>query len=387
MKKFFMGAMAVIIFLSIAFVGYGIYLNQTSDNHIETMMASRVVNVRGIRVSLRNIRPEIVLPRANFQTNRAADVIAPIEGTIDEVAAVQGQAVKRGQQLCTLVNRDIALQISRANTDVAKAQASYAQVRNEADRSKRLAERDAISQNELETATARLKAAEAELEATRIALRQLNQQKRFQTVTSPLDGFLVAFYKETGSYVQRGEPVAMVADFSHLMSRGQVTDAQIKNITPVDDVFLMRMDMSYLTEKALDMAFASGFEENFIIKTRIRNIDPPMSENAPLRIVTWEMENDRALLEPGYYTDVTISRNDMKNTLAVPLMLIKDIKNPSLHARDSNSKLAVRKVETGVYGEGLIEILSGIEEGDVVITSDIEGIGLETQVDVTLEDY
>jgi hypothetical protein len=44
-------------------------------------------------------------------------------------------------------------------------------------------------------------------------------------------------------------------------------------------------------------------------------------------------------------------------------------------------------VETGVYGGGLIEILKGIEDGDVVITSGIEGLELGAKIDVTLEDY
>jgi membrane fusion protein (multidrug efflux system) len=387
MKGFFIAAMAVVILLSGTFVGYGIYLNQATNSHIETMIASRVVDVRGIRASLRDIKPEIVLPSASFQTRQAADIIAQIEGSVSEVEVVQGQEVKRGQRLCTLINRDIALQVSKANTDIARAQASYAQAKNEADRNKRLAEKDAISKSDLETSIARMKAAEAELEAAGIALKQLDQQKGFQTVTSPLDGFLVAFFKETGSYVQRGEPVAMVADFSKLVSRGQIADAQIKNIAPVDDVFSIHMDTSYLTQKALDVAFISGFEENFVIKTRIQNIDPPISENAPLRIVTWEMENDKGLLEPGHYIDVPISRNDLKTTLAVPIVLIGDMKNPSLYVKNSNSELAVRKVETGVYGRGLVEILDGIEEGDVVITSDVEGLEIGIPIDVTLEEY
>jgi hypothetical protein len=119
----------------------------------------------------------------------------------------------------------------------------------------------------------------------------------------------------------------------------------------------------------------------------MQSIDPPISENAPVRIVTWEVENDRGLLEPGHYTNITISRNDLKKTLAVPLNLIGNMKAPSLYVKDPDSRLAVRKVETGVYGGGLVEILNGLEEGDVVITSDVDGLDLEIKIDVTLEDY
>jgi RND family efflux transporter MFP subunit len=387
MKTFFIAAMTVIILLSGAFVGYGIYLNQVSSSHIETMMASRAVNVRGIRASSRDIRPEIVLDSVSLQTDGAADVIAQIDGTISEFSIAQGQAVKRGQPLCTLVNRDIALQISRANTDIAKAQASYAQAKSEADRNQRLADKDSVSRSELETSVARMKATEAELSAARIALNQLEQQRGFQSVTSPLDGFVTVIYQQVGSYVQKGMPVVMIADFSKLVFRGQIPDEKIKNIEPVDAVFVIPTDMSFFSEKALNTAFRSGFDANGAIDVKIRNIAPPISENAPLRVVSWELDNDLGLLEPGLYTEVVVSRSDTKRTLAVPLGLIGDRNAPSLYVRDADSRLASRTVETGVYGEGLIEILDGIEEGDVIITSGVGGLESGVKIDVILEDY
>jgi RND family efflux transporter MFP subunit len=387
MKTFFIMAMSLIIVLSSAFVGYGIYLNQVSSSHIETMMAFRAVDVRGIRASVRAIKPEIVLDSISLQTERAADVIAQIDGAISEFVVARGQEVKRGEKLCSIVNMDIALQISRANTDIAKAQASYAQAKSEADRNKRLAEKDSVSKSEVETSDARLKAAEAELTAAKIARSQLDQEKSFQTVTSPIDGFVIVIYHQVGSYVQKGSPVAMVADFSKLVAREQIADEKIKNISPIDGVFSAPMDVSYLSEKALDTAFTSGFDENFVIKTRILDVDPPISENAPLRVVVWEMENDRGLLEPGLYTDIAVKRDDEKKALSVPIGLISDRKAPSLYVRDSNSRLTRRDVETGVYGEGLIEIVNGIEEGDVVITSGTEDLELGVKIDVALEDY
>jgi RND family efflux transporter MFP subunit len=387
MKTFFIAAISLITLLSGAFVGYGIYLNRASNSYIETMMAARAVNVRGIRLSSRDIKPEIVLDNINLQTERAADVIAQIDGTISEFTISEGEEVKRGQTLCSIANTDIALQISRANTDIAKAQASYAQAKSEADRSKRLAEKDAISQSDLETAVASAKAAEAELAAAKIARSQLDRQSGFQTVTSPIDGYVIVIYHEAGSYVQKGSPVVMIADLSKLTFRGQIEDEKIKNISPVDDVFSVRMDTSFLVDKALNVAFKAGFGENFVIKTRIQDISPPISEDAPMRIVDWELDNYLSLLVPGRYIEVAVERNDARKTLAVPIDLIDDRKAPSLYVVDSDSKLAVKKVKTGIYGGGLIEITDGVEEGDVVITSGTEGLEPGVTIDVTVGEY
>jgi RND family efflux transporter MFP subunit len=387
MKAFFIAAICFIIFLSGAFVGYGIYLNRASKSNIQSMTADRAVDVRGIRASSRDIRPEIVLENVNLQTERAADVIAQIDGTISKFMISEGEEVKRGQTLCSIANTDIALQISRANTDIAKAQASYAQAKSEADRNRRLAEKDAISKSDLESSVASEKAAEAELSAAKIARSQLDQQSGFQTVTSPIDGYAIVIYYDAGSYVQKGSPVAMIADLSRLMFRGQASDEEIKNISPIDDVFSIRMDMSFRTQKALDTAFKAGFDENFVIKTRIRDISPPISEDAPIRIVSWEMENDQSLLEPGRYEKLTVGKGGVKRALAVPVDLIGNRKAPLLYVADSDSRLAARKVKTGVYGGNLIEITDGIEEGDVVIISGMDGLDPGVKIDVTLEDY
>jgi multidrug efflux pump subunit AcrA (membrane-fusion protein) len=179
----------------------------------------------------------------------------------------------------------------------------------------------------------------------------------------------------------------MIADLSKLLFNGQIADEKLKNISPLGDVFTIHMDTSYLSEKALNMAFRSGFDKKFVINTRIRDIAPPIGEGAPLRIVTWELDNDLGLLEPGHYLDVAVGRSDSKKALAVPIELIGDLSAPSLYVKDSDSRLALRDVETGVYGDGLIEILSGLEEGDTVIVSGLEGLEAGMKIDVILEDY
>ncbi|GHS98663.1 hypothetical protein AGMMS50276_20860 [Synergistales bacterium] len=387
MKTFFVAAMAIIIVLSGLFVGYGIYLNQASSSYIAMMMEGRSINVRGARVSLREIRPEITINNVTLKTDRTADVIARVDGTVGEFAVAQAQAVKRGDVLCRLVNTDIALQISRSETDIAKAEASYAQAKSEADRNQRLSAKDSISKSEVETSVARVKASEAELSAAKIARSQLVQERAFQTVTSPIDGFVILIYSQTGSYIQKGTPVALIADFSKLMFIEQLPDEKIKNMSPLGDSFSIHMDTSYLSEKALDVAFRSGFDEEFAIAARILDITPPMSESAPLRIVTWELDNDLGLLEPGHYNSFTVSREDFKKTLAVPMALIGDMKSPSLYVEDSQGRLAVKNIVRGVYGGGFVEIKDGINEGDLVVTSDVNDLELGTKIDVILEEF
>ncbi|MDR3254276.1 MAG: efflux RND transporter periplasmic adaptor subunit [Synergistaceae bacterium] len=386
MKLFFTAAMAVIIAISALFIGYGVYVNKVSDSYIETVMASRAVVVHGFKVSYREITPEIVLNNVNMRAEHATDVIAQIDGSVREMFVSQGQYVKRGQKICALANTDISLEISRANTDIAKADAAFVQTNGEMERSKRLSEKNAISRSELESSVARMKSAQAELAAAKIARNQLDQQSGLQTVNSTIDGFVLVVYQQDGAYVQKGAPVIMVGDFDRLLLKGQIPDKKIKNISPLNESYSMRMDVSDLSEKALDTDFRSSFGETFVIKAKIRDMNPPLADSAPLRNVTWEIDNAMGLLEPGLYSSITVSRNDSKMVLAVPAELIGNMESPELYVAGPDSRLAVREVSTGIYGGGLVEIRDGLREGDVVITSGIDGLEPGTKIDVVVKE-
>ncbi|MDR3264791.1 MAG: efflux RND transporter periplasmic adaptor subunit [Synergistaceae bacterium] len=384
MKLFFTAAMAVIIVISASFIGYGVYLNKVSDSHIETMMATRSVSVHGFRASFREITPEIVLEAITLRAENMADVVAHIDGAVSGMLVSAGQFVKKGQKLCVLANSDISLQMARADTDTARADAAYVQALGELDRNRRLVEKNSISKSELESSEARMKSARAELDAAKIARRQLDQQSGLQTVTSPTDGFVVVIYQHAGAYVQKGAPVMLVGNFNKLILRGQILDEKIRNISPTDGVYSIKMDMSFLSEKALDTVIRGGFGKEFVINARIVGITPPVEESAPLRSVTWELDNALGLLEPGLYTGVPVSVNAPKRVLAVPSALIENIVRPELYVADADSRLAVRGVSTGVYGGGFTEITEGLREGDVVITSGVDGLEPGTRLDVLM---
>jgi membrane fusion protein (multidrug efflux system) len=385
-KAFFILTISLVIAISASFVGYGIYLNRASDSYIDAMMASRAVDLHGVKATLRDFTPGIVVARLMLESERAADVIAQIEGQVSEAFVSQGQEVKRGQKLYTLVNPDIELQISKAKTDIAKAEAAYLLAESETDRKRRLAEKNTISKSELDAAIAQAQAAAAELAAAKIAAEQLERQKKFQSVTADTDGYAAVVYQHTGAYVQKGAPLMLLGDFSRMISKVHLPDGMIRNIAPIGEPYVIKLDQSYITEEALDLAFKSGFEDPFDIRARILNVDPPLAQPAPLRIVTWELDNDRGLLEPGLYPDVPISRRDSRKALTAPMALVEDMDDPKVYVSDSDSRLAVREVKIGAYGDGLIEILDGLDEGDIIITSNVEGLEPGIRVSVRLEE-
>jgi RND family efflux transporter MFP subunit len=360
MKKTFFFILLVALLLSASFIGFGIYVNKTSDSYIETMMASRAVSLNGMRALYREITPEIVLDSITLQTEKATDAIAQIDGTVSAIYVTQGQNVQEGQNLCLISNADIPLQISRADTDIAKAKAAYLNSKSTYERNLRLFEKNSISKSETETSKAQMDAAAAELEAAKIVRNQLAEQSGRQTVTSPVAGTVIMIYQQAGAYVTRGAPLIMIGDFSRMVFRGLIQDEKIRNIAPLDELFRLIIDTSDLTDKALNTEFTSGFDVNASMDVRIRRITPDMTESAPVRNVTWEVDNKFAILEPGLYSDMIIRKNTSRKAICVPLTLITNSGDPELYAADGDSRLSIRKVKTGIYDSDFVEITEGL---------------------------
>ena len=388
MKKFYFAATFVFFALSAAFIGYGVYLNTTSAGYIETMLASRAVSLSGLRVSYRDLYPELYLDYIDLKTRTEADIIPQTDGRVEELYVTRGQEVERGQPIAKLVNDEIPLSISRADTDVAKAEASYLQALSTVERNKRLAAEDAVSASELETSISQMQASKAELDAVKIARKQTEQQRGFQVVTAPLSGSVLVLYQRPGNFVAKGTPIAMVADFSKMYFTVLVDDKKIKNIAPIDGNFSLRLNLENMTEKAFDNAAKSSFSEDTTFDISISSVLPPLGESATVRSVTCEIDNRLGVMEIGMYDELVIRKETSKRALAIPISVVSDWDDPRVYVRDADSRLAVRGIKTGVYDSEYVEVVEGLEEGDVIITSRVDGLEPGMRVNVNLkEDY
>jgi RND family efflux transporter MFP subunit len=387
MKKFYFSAILLILTLSASFIGYGVYINKSSDSYIDTMMQSRAVSLTGLEIAYRDLYPEIYLDYIGLRGRNQADVIAQIDGMIEEMYVAQGDEVALGQKLCKIVNNDIPLAISRANTDIAKAEAAYFQAKSNMERNMRLASEDAVSRSELELSVSQAAASKAEYEAAKIAGKQISQQMSSQIVTAPLAGSVILNYQQAGNFVGKGSPIAMIADFDEMYFTIMIQDKKIRNISPIEGGLTLHTDLSNMTEKAFDSPAKAAFSEDTFFNIRISDVSPPQNQEAPVRSMTCAVENPLGVMELGMYTDIVIRKKVPKRVLAVPIGTLTDLEAPRIYVRDDESRLALRDVKTGVYNGEYIEIAEGLEEGDVIITSGVDGLELGIKIDVRIEEW
>jgi multidrug efflux pump subunit AcrA (membrane-fusion protein) len=196
---------------------------------------------------------------------------------------------------------------------------------------------------------------------------------------------VIIVYQQPGNFVSKGMPVAMIADFSKIYFTIMVDEENFKNITPLDEKLSLSFQTIDMTEKALDSAPRSPFDENTAFDVEISSVSPPSGNDATVRSLTFEVDNHLGVLEIGLYTDVVIRKEASKRTLAIPISVVLDRDDPKVYVRDADSRLAVRGIKLGARDNEYVEIVEGLDEGDVVILSGVEGLDTGVRIDVYVE--
>lgn len=143
---------------------------------------------------------------------RQATVAAQVQGRIVEVRRDAGEAVRQGEVLMRIDEREAAQALAAAEAQVAQAQAGAANARASYERTKNLFARKFVSQAALDQALAAHRAAEASLQAAIAGRGQAGTAKGFATVTSPIDGVVAARHAELGEMATPGKPLVTVFD-------------------------------------------------------------------------------------------------------------------------------------------------------------------------------
>lgn len=384
MKRNFYIGLAVILLLSISVILYGTYLNSRGENIIATRMDNRSLTLKGQKAKVREIYPVLVLDTVNLYSDDMADAVALIDGRIAESYAERNSEVKKGDKLFSLINEEIPLKIMQAESSILKAEAELKRAKNTFERYSRLIEVHAVSLEKLEEAEAGYRAAEASVEELNAQKQLMIVQQSRQSVTAPIDGEVLLLYRQPGSYVSAGTALALIGNFKRLCFSQTMNDREISKFS-VGSELQAKFQVSDM-QKVYDTEYAAGNKgtaQGF--KARIIEVNPSLSEPAAVRKVLLEIDNTARLLEPQSYRGVKLQSNRSLKCLTVPLAAFLNKERNSLFVLSAAKTLQRREVVVGVNDGKYAEILRGMKEGDIVITSDVDGLAEGVKVAVSLE--
>lgn len=381
MKRNFWIALSIVIFLSLSLMGYGLYINYVGENIIAERMADRALLINADVVKERDIKSEYTISEAKLEAYNAVDVIARTNGIIKQSMLYKNKMVNAGETIVTLENEMLPLNIKSANSSVKRAKAEEIRARNTYERYLNLLEHDATSLEKMDEVRSMYEAAVANMEDAQARYEQALMEESRLEITAPISGSVVVIYKQQGSVVSAGTPICMVADFSQLWFSVNMNEEDLQAILGNEGMAstftlyhnLIGSDKAYNTDYA-----ANDIDDKGQFYVYIHGIFPGLEETASMRRVVFSLDNSHAVLEPHSYKYLTLQSNTPRNVLSVNIKALfdKDSENNqrNVFVVTAENKLEKRVVKIGAVNKEYAEVLSGLKEGEIVVTSGVDGL-------------
>jgi RND family efflux transporter MFP subunit len=208
----------------------------------------------------------------------------------------------------------------------------------------------------LDTESLELKREVAELD---LAVAQENLESA--TLVAPFDGVITAVEVEVGQTVGSGAAVASVADMDQPVMQFWVEEADLGSAVvgnPVSIVFEALPDLTFSGEIV-------RVEPTLVVVDGTTAVQIWATVDTSVHIVA---------LFSGMNAEVEIIAGEARSVLLVPVQALREL-TPDQHAVfvvDENGELELRPVEIGLKDYVNAEVISGLEQGEVVSTGEAE---------------
>ena len=358
---------------------------------------------------------ETVTANGKIQPEREVKLTPDVSGEIVELTVKEGDRVERGQLLLRIKpdtyisqrDRTIA-SLNSAKARLAQSEAQFIQAELSYRRSKQLYSEKTISESDFEQAEASYAVSKAEVDAAKFSVvsaeASLDEAEENLTKTSiyaPMSGTISMLLVELGERVagtnmMAGTEMLRIADFSRMEARVEVNENDIVRVK-LGDTATVEIDAYFGNKfKGIVTEIANSAKMTGVSADQVTNFDVKIFI-LPESYQSLTNDGKSNPFRPGMSTTVGILTETRKDVIAVPIQSVttrndttKVVSNDDDQIRTlvflTDGKYALAKdVETGIQDNSFIEITSGIEPGERVISAPFSAISKKLSDSVLIE--
>lgn len=334
------------------------------------------------------------------------DVYAKESGFVKKLDVDFGSHVKAGQVMAVLEIPELELQLQQDDAAIKAAddqvkrlgrqvesieargkvlQLAYERLAGVAKANKGLVAQQEIDdsqgrfltvQADVEAAKANQEAAQSQADAARAKRMRDGALFDYTKITAPFDGVVTQRYANYGTLIQGGTnsstqamPLVRLSEDDKFRLVIPVPEAYVRYIHTGDPV---KVNVSSLNRSLLGIVARFSVDVKEDTRTMHTEVDVP--------------NPDRSLL-PGLYADATIQLQRKQGVVAVPLQALNRVgDNVTVYVVGPSGQIEIRPVVTGMETSEDEEIVSGVKDGELVVTGDRSGLKAGQQVTPKITD-
>lgn len=282
------------------------------------------------------------------QPVRQSTLAAQVPGRVTALHVKAGDAVKAGQLLATLDDRETQVGVQGSQARVAQAEAELTQARLDLERQRSLQAKGFVSSAALDGAEARFKSALAARDQARAGAGQSALSQGFTRVTAPYAGWVLQTQAEPGDLALPGRPLLTVYAPQPLRAVVQVPASRAQLTRGGDRIEIQLPDGQWVApvqRQALPVA------------------------DAVSQTVEWRLELPAAAAQavvPGQQVRVRFAAGPVQRSLVPAAALLRRGELTAVYVLQDKA-FVLRAVRVGAdHGAAGLEVLAGLKAGDRV---------------------
>lgn len=313
---------------------------------------------------------------AEFRPYVEVALHAKVSGYVDQMNVDFGDKVKAGELLATIEVPELHDQLRNAMATEQKAEADYTNANLIYTRlvSVNKEHPNLVAQQDLDTASANEQMAAAEIAAAKADVGKFNTLVNYTQITAPFDGVVTHRYADPGALIQAGTS----------------SDTQSLPLVRVSDNYLLRLDFPVDVDFVKDIHVGDPVEVNVeslggkTFTGAITRYTYDVDDNTRKMTTEIEVPNPNLELDPGMYATIALRVEDRPNTLAIPTEAVIAGETPSVFVVNRDNQIEDRPVQLGLETPDKYEVLSGLQEGDLVVIGNHSEIQVGEKVEPKL---
>ena len=244
-----------------------------------------------------------------------------VEGYLISMNFTEGSYVRKGQLLYRIDPQPLEAALAEAKADLATAQARSDKAKNDVARYRPLAQQQAVSQQELDTALSAQEAAEAQVAAHNAKIAKAKFDLAYTTITSPIDGLIGTTQKKVGSLVARGEstPLTTVSQINPILFRCAIAESEYLRLARRG----AERDKSLEKKFGVELILADGTVHPH--KGRLDVVERAVDPTTGTLTGQFSFPNPERLLRPSQYGRARFVTDVQQDAALVPQRAVQEI--------------------------------------------------------------
>lgn len=302
---------------------------------------------------------------------RTAEVRARVNGIVQRRLYEEGTDVRAGQPLFAIDPRELRAQLSATQAALARAEATAANAAQDVARYEGLVAQQAISQQEYDTAVARLRTAQADVAQTRAQVEAARLNLSYTTVTAPISGRAGRAEVTEGALVNAASATLLtrIEQLDPIYVNFSQSSAELLAIRR--EVTSGELQVPALRQVAARLVLEDGSVYGH--PGHLNFFDLSIDEATGTTAFRAEFPNPDRTLLPGQFVRVRIEAGVRPEGLLIPQRAVTVTpQGANVMVVGANGVVESRPVKLGELQGGSWLILSGLAAGDRVIVDGLQ---------------